>query len=120
MLKKILIVDDSLAAVKLIQGILEKAGYPSVGICDPTRIEEFIDVEHPGAILLDVVMPHRNGFQACRELKGQEAYAGIPVILVTSKNSPSDMFWGTKQGADGYITKPFTQAELLNELRRFV
>jgi DNA-binding response OmpR family regulator len=103
--KKILIVDDSLAAVKLIQGILEKAGYPSIGICDPTRIEEFLDLERPGAILLDVVMPQRNGFQVC---------------LVTSKNSPSDLFWGTKQGADGYVTKPFTQAELLDELRRFV
>ncbi len=119
MLKKVLIVDDSVAAVKMMQGILEQGGYVSVGLSDPLRIEEAITAEHPGLILLDVVMPQRNGFQICRDLKGNALFGGIPVILVSSKNSSSDKFWGQQQGADAYIAKPFTPEELLETVRRF-
>jgi DNA-binding response OmpR family regulator len=119
LLKKVLIVDDSPAQVKLIQGLLEPEGYPSVGLNDPKRVEETIAAERPGVILLDVVMPERNGFQVCRELKSNTQYNGIPVILVTSKDTASDRYWGEQQGADGYVTKPFTREELLRAVRRF-
>jgi DNA-binding response OmpR family regulator len=119
-LKKILIVDDSPAEVKLMQAVLDKAGYRSVAIHDPMRLEQMIDVERPNLILMDVVMPQRNGFQACRELKGKQEYALIPVILVTSKNTESDKFWAQQQGADGYVVKPFTSEELLGTVQRFV
>jgi len=119
-LKKILIVDDSPAEVKLMQAVLDKAGYMSVAIHDPMRLEQMIDVERPNLILMDVVMPQRNGFQACRELKGRQEYARIPVILVTSKNTESDKFWAQQQGADGYVVKPFTSEELLGTVQRFV
>ena len=119
LLKKVLIVDDSPAQVKLIQGFLEHEGYRLVGINDPERVEEAIAVERPSVILLDVVMPKRNGFQVCRELKNHSDYNAIPVILVTSKNTESDRFWGQQQGADGYVTKPFTREELLRAVRRF-
>jgi len=66
-----------------------------------------------------VVMPLRNGFQACRELKSQRAYQEIPVILVTAKNAPSDKMWGREQGANGYVAKPFTPQELLSEVAKF-
>ena len=116
MLKKVLIVDDSPAQVKLIQGLLEPEGYPSIGINDPKLVEETIKEEQPGLILLDVVMPERNGFQICRELKSSTDFNGIPVILVTSKSSASDRYWGEQQGADGYVTKPFTREALLRKL----
>ena len=90
-----------------------------MGISDPTRIEETIEEERPNVILLDVVMPQRNGFQACRELKGQKQYSNIPVILVTSKTAPSDRYWGEQQGANGYVAKPFTADELINTVKRF-
>jgi twitching motility two-component system response regulator PilH len=64
-------------------------------------------------------MPERNGFQVCRDLKGHAEYGKIPVILVTSKSSASDKFWGQEQGADGYVTKPFTREDLLRAVRRF-
>lgn len=118
-MKKILVVDDSVAAVKMMQGILEQGGYLSVGLSDPLRIEEAITTERPGIILLDVVMPERNGFQICRDLKGNSTFGSIPVILVSSKNSSSDKFWGQQQGADAYIGKPFTPEELLETVRRF-
>ncbi len=116
---KVLVVDDSQAEVKLMLSLLQQGGFHSVGISDPTKIEETIEEEHPNVILLDVVMPLRNGFQACRELKSQQAYSRIPVILVTSKIAPSDRYWGEQQGANGYITKPFTPDELISEVKRF-
>ncbi|HEY6265649.1 MAG TPA: response regulator [Candidatus Acidoferrum sp.] len=117
--KKVLIVDDSPAEVKLMLGLLEREGYWPVGLNDPTRVEETIAIEHPNVILLDVVMPNRNGFQVCRDLKGSDDFKTIPVILVTSKDTASDKYWGQQQGADGYVTKPFTREELLRAVRRF-
>ncbi|HYL67727.1 MAG TPA: response regulator [Candidatus Limnocylindria bacterium] len=119
MVKKVLIVDDSQAEVRLIQSFLQQGGFHSVGISDPTKIEETIEEERPNVILLDVVMPQRNGFQACRELKSQESYSKIPVILVTSRATPSDRYWGEQQGANGYVAKPFTPEELLDAVKRF-
>jgi CheY-like chemotaxis protein len=117
--KKVLIVDDSPSEVRLMQGLLEKEGYWPVGLNDPRRVEEAITNERPNVILLDVVMPDRNGFQVCRDLKGSAEFNQIPVIMVTSKDSASDKFWGQQQGADGYVTKPFTREELLRAVRRF-
>lgn len=119
-LKKILIVDDSPAEIKLMQAVLDAAGYWSVAINDPLKIEQTIDSEHPNLILLDVVMPGRNGFQACRELKNHREYGRIPVVLVTSKSGQSDKFWAQQQGADGYVVKPFTREELLGTVQKFV
>lgn len=119
-LKKVLIVDDSLAETKVMQAVLEQAGYWSVALNDPTRLEQTIEIEHPGLILLDVVMPQRNGFQACRELKSSPVYGRIPVVLVTSKNTESDKFWAQQQGADGYVVKPFTRDQLLGEIQKFL
>jgi len=119
-LKKILIVDDSLAEVRLLQAVLQEAGYWPVAIHDPTQIEKVVDIERPALILLDVVMPQRNGYQACRELKADPNYSGIPIVLVTSKDGSSDRLWGQMQGADGYVVKPFTREQLLIEIRRFV
>ena len=119
MLKKVLIVDDSPAQVKLMQGFLEHEGYQPVGLNDPRRVEETITSVRPSVILLDVVMPERNGFQVCRELKGSQEFQQIPVIMVTSKDSSSDKYWGEQQGADAYVTKPFTKEELLRAIRRF-
>src|SRR3984957_12212134 len=116
MSKKVLIVDDSQAEVHLMQSMLQQGGFHSVGISDSTKIEEAIEDERPNVILLDVVMPRRNGFQACRDLKSQGSYSNI---LVTSKTAPSDRYWGEQQGANGYVAKPFTPDELLNAVKRF-
>jgi twitching motility two-component system response regulator PilH len=117
---KVLVVDDSQAEIRLMQSFLQQAGFQSVGISDPTKIEETIEEERPNVILLDVVMPQRNGFQACRDLKSEGPYSQIPVILVTSKTAPSDRYWGEQQGANGYVAKPFTPEELISAVKRFV
>jgi twitching motility two-component system response regulator PilH len=117
---KILIVDDSPAEVRLMQAVLDRAGFASVAVHDPTRLEQMIEMERPNLILLDVVMPQRNGFQACRELKGNSEYARIPVVMVSSKDTESDRFWARQQGADGYVVKPFSNEELLGTVRKLV
>jgi DNA-binding response OmpR family regulator len=120
LLKKILIVDDSQAEAQLMRAVLADAGYWPIAVSDPTKIEQVIDAERPGLILMDVVMPERNGFQACRELKNDPQYNTIPIVMVTSKDSSSDKYWGQMQGADGYVVKPFTREQLLMEVQRFV
>jgi twitching motility two-component system response regulator PilH len=117
--KKVLVVDDSQAEIRLLQSVLKQGGFYSVGISDPTKTEEAIEEERPNVILLDVVMPKRNGFQVCRDLKNQESYAKIPIILVTSKAAPSDHYWGEQQGANAHVAKPFTPDELINAVKRF-
>lgn len=119
-LKKVLIVDDSMAETRLMESVLQQAGYWPVALNDPMRLEQMLEMEHPGLILLDVVMPQRNGFQACRDLKNHEEYSRIPIIFVTSKNTPSDKFWAERQGGDGFVGKPFTAQELLTEIRKFL
>lgn len=119
-LKKVLIVDDSPAESVLMQSFLQGAGYSAVALSDPTQIEQTLSVELPQLILLDVVMPGRNGFQACRELKNNDQFKAIPIVLVTSKNGESDKFWGMQQGADGYVIKPFTGPQLIGEVQRLI
>ena len=102
------------------QAILEQAGYRPVSINDPMRLEAAIEMERPQLILMDVVMPGRNGFQACREIKNNTEFARIPVILVTSKDTDSDRFWAQQQGADGFVVKPFTPESLLGQVQRFL
>jgi twitching motility two-component system response regulator PilH len=117
--KKILIVDDSMAMVRMIQSVLEKEGYRAIGISDPSQIEQTIDSEGPNLILLDVVMPERDGFQVCRSLKNSQAYKSIPIIVVSGKSTASDRFWAEQQGANGYVVKPFAPVDLMREVRRF-
>ncbi len=118
MLKKVLIVDDSRAESRMMQTQLESAGFWAVVLNDPALLEQTIDMEHPELILLDVVMPGRNGYQACRDLKANDNYRNLPIVIVTSKSGESDKFWGRQQGAEGYLTKPFTAEQLISEVHR--
>lgn len=118
-MKKILICDDSVAEIKLMETVLQGAGYWPVAITDSSLIEATIERERPAVILLDVVMPQRNGFQVCRDLKAQQEFSRIPVIVVTSKDGDSDKFWAQQQGADGYVVKPFTAQQLVSAVQRF-
>jgi len=118
-MKKILICDDSPAEIKVIESVLQTGGYWPVAITDATLIESVIERERPLVILLDVVMPQRNGFQVWRDLKAKAEFNRIPVIVVSSKNGESDKFWAQQQGADAYVVKPFTAQDLLSAVQRF-
>ncbi len=71
-------------------------------------------------IILDVIMPKKNGFQVCRDIKSNDQYKHIPIIMVTSRDQESDKFWGKKQGADEYLTKPFKPEDLLKAVNKYI
>src|SRR5207247_6680764 len=96
------------------------SGFDVVTAVDGDEAVEKVFQEHPQCIVLDVVLPKQNGFQLCRKLKSSEASRHIPIILLTSKNTPLDKSWGLRQGADLYMTKPFNTDELVANVRRLV
>ena len=111
--RKLLIVDDSPTELKLITDVFNTPDYEVVTANDGEAGVEMAMAEKPELIILDVVMPKMNGFQACRKIKSTPGLENIPVILLTSKNQKSDEFWGKKQGADVYLTKPFNIDQVL-------
>lgn len=117
---RILIVDDSPTDISLISAPLLASGFEVITARDGDEAMEKAVAERPNVILLDVVLPKQNGFQVCRELKRNAASGHIPVILVTGKNQPSDRFWGMRQGADEYVTKPFQADALVSSIQRFI
>lgn len=109
----ILVVDDSPTQMKLATNCLQTQGYRLITAVDGEEALRKIAVEKPDLIVLDVILPGQNGFQICRQLKTAADTKGIPVVLLTSKNQDSDRFWGMKQGADAYLTKPYVESDLL-------
>ena len=118
MSKTILLVDDSPNEMKLMQAALADSGYIIVTATDGEQAIEQAMQHRPDLVLLDVVLPKKNGYQVCRHLKNTIETSGAKVILVTSKNQPSDRFWGMKQGADEYVVKPYAAQDLLATIQR--
>jgi Response regulators consisting of a CheY-like receiver domain and a winged-helix DNA-binding domain len=117
---KVMVVDDAKSELKLIEGILKTAGHEVVCFPDGEELEERVVLERPDLLLLDIVMPHRNGYEILRSLKRDERTRAMPVVLVSSKNQESDRVWGKRQGADEYLGKPFTAEQLVTVVRQFV
>ncbi len=116
----ILVVDDSPTETHIISTTLEKQGHRiSVAVDGKDGVEKAIQII-PDLILMDVVMPELNGFQATRQLTKEPATANIPVIMVTTKDQKTDKMWAERQGAKGYITKPFVADELIQEVNRLL
>lgn len=110
----VLVVDDSPTAQRLIRSAVEAGGYRVLTASDG---DEAIDVarrERPDLVVLDIILPKKNGFQVCRHLKGLPETSGIKVVLLSSKTHEMDILWGKRQGADGYLTKPFESDQLLD------
>ena len=117
-MSKIVVVDDSYAELQLIEGYLKSANHTVVSYPNTDKLEDKLALDKPDLIVLDVVMPERNGFQACRDLKSDDRFKGIPIVLCTSKGQESDKFWGQQQGANGHVVKPSKPEELLLAVER--
>lgn len=115
---KVLVVDDAREVIDFIAGALRTAGHEVSGCLDGDDLETRIERERPDLLLLDIVLPGRDGFQILRSLRRSEATRELPVVLVTSKSEPTDVEWGMLQGATDYLTKPFTPENLLSLVAR--
>jgi len=115
---RIAVVDDAPEVLKLICGILEPEGHEVIALTGGEGLEDRIQADPPHLVLLDVVLPGRSGYQILRSLRRNEATRNLPVVLVSSKAEPTDVEWGRMQGADDYLTKPFSAEDLLGRVRR--
>jgi len=113
---RILIVDDSATQVYSLRKILMKHGHEVIVAGDGAEGVQVAKVELPDLILMDVVMPKLNGFQATRQLTRDTATQHIPIIMVTTKDQETDKIWGERQGAKRYITKPVDEDYLINTI----
>ena len=116
---RILIVDDNLDMLTLISDQL-KSDYDCCFAKDGAEGISRARAEHPDLIISDIMMPVKDGYQLCRELKGDAQTAPIPIILLTAKGSLSDKIEGLEEGADDYLTKPFSKEELKARVRTLI
>ena len=114
--KKILVVDDSATDATLVSSVLKKNGYDVVNASSGEEGVEKAKETLPDCILMDVVMPGMNGFQATRSISQESSTANIPVIILSSKNQQTDKIWAQRQGAVDYMVKPVDEKALMDKL----
>jgi twitching motility two-component system response regulator PilH len=117
---KILIVDDSPTELHVLTKILKQAGHDAVTASDGEAGIATARAQSPDAILMDVVMPGINGFQATRKLSRDPKTQHIPVLMVTTKDQETDREWGLRQGAKGYLVKPVQGPDLLQKISELI
>jgi len=117
MAKRILVVEDNEDVARITAGFLAAKGYAAVTASDGERALALVAQHPPDCILLDIMMPRMSGLQVLNRLKQDPATSSIPVILVTAKGRDEDVLSGYKEGADYYITKPFSSQQLIYGVR---
>lgn len=115
--QKILVVDDSKTELYFLSDLLSKNGYTVTTAENGDQAMAMLAADKPDLILMDVVMPGKNGFQLTRQITRDPLYAQIPVIMCTSKKLETDKVWAMRQGAADYVIKPVNASELLGKIR---
>jgi twitching motility two-component system response regulator PilH len=116
----VLIVDDTPSEIALMKAVTDRLGHKVITAPNGKVAVQTAQQHKPDLILLDIVMPEQDGFVTCRQIKKGADTAHIPVVLISSKSTDSDKFWGLKQGASDYISKPFEPAQLTSVITRFL
>ena len=109
----ILIIDDSPTDVRVFTTLLERAGYQVYSIGNAEEGIERVRELKPDLVIMDVIMPGMNGFQATRTLTRDPMTSSIPIVMITTKSMETDRVWGLRQGARAFITKPVNEKDLL-------
>lgn len=109
----IAVIDDSQASIDMLVSILQSANHSVTPYSSSVGVENALVQNRPDLILLDVVMPERNGYEVLRALRKSGEVKDVPVVLVSSKSETTDVRWGLRQGAAAYVTKPFTPESIL-------
>ena len=118
-IRKIMVVDDSPTERAYLEGLLKKKGFEVLLVESGEAAIERSKSDRPDLILMDVVMPGLNGFQATRAITRDEATKHIPVIICTTKDQETDKIWGLRQGAKDYVTKPINEGDLIEKIKAF-
>lgn len=116
----VLVVEDTLSELELISSYLRDSGYNVIGVTNAKEALNKAVEQQPDAIVTDIVMPGMSGFELCRQLKNNPVTEQLPIIICSSKDQEIDRFWGIKQGAAVYVTKPFTREELVRAIKSVV
>jgi twitching motility two-component system response regulator PilH len=109
----ILIIDDSPTDVRVFTTLLERAGYRVDSVGNAEEGIERVRVAKPDLVIMDVIMPGMNGFQATRTLTRDPETSNVPIVMITTKSMETDRVWGLRQGARAFITKPVNEKDLL-------
>jgi twitching motility two-component system response regulator PilH len=118
-IKRIMVVDDSPTERAYLENLLKRNGYEVLLVDSGESAIERSKTDRPDLILMDVVMPGLNGFQATRAITRDEATKLIPVVICTTKDQETDKIWGLRQGAKDYVTKPIDEADLIQKIKAF-
>ncbi len=116
----VLVVEDSRTQREMISGFLQQKGLQVTQASDGIEALKQIAAHRPDLVVMDIVMPRMNGYECCRRLKSNPDTQNVPVVMCSSKQEEFDRYWGLKQGADAYITKPFHPSELIQILKRLL
>lgn len=117
---KIMVVDDAPADLQNLKNILTKGGHQVIEVTSGQDSIAKAKAEKPDAIVMDVVMPGVNGFQATRQISKDPDTAAIPIIVVSAKNQETDRLWAMRQGAREYVVKPVKDADLLSKVKQIL
>ena len=115
---KILIVDDSPTEMFRFKEILAKHGFEVIEATNGADVITLAQAELPDLVLMDVVMPGVNGFQATRQIARGAATKHIPIVIVSTKDQETDRVWGKRQGACDYLTKPIDENQLISTIKQ--
>lgn len=114
---KVLVVDDSPTDLHLITGYLMNNGYTAMAASSGEEALAKVNRDKPDLILMDIVMPGMNGYEATRALHQDPATSSIPVMMISSKSQDTDRIWGIRQGARDYMVKPIRERDLINKIK---
>ncbi|MES9976365.1 response regulator transcription factor [Candidatus Thiodiazotropha sp. LNASS1] len=120
MTKTILIVDDEPNIVLSVEYLMKREGYQVMTASDGQVAIEMIADTRPDLLILDVMMPRKNGFEVCREIRADPALSGLPILMLSAKGREAEIKKGISLGADAYITKPFSTHDLVDKVNQLL
>jgi twitching motility two-component system response regulator PilH len=116
----VLVVEDSLTQREMISELLKGSGLKVIVAGDGIEALEQVQSSSPDLVVLDIIMPRMNGYEVCRRLKGNQKTQNLAVVMCSAKKEEFDRYWGIRQGADAYISKPFHPQELVGTVKQLL
>jgi DNA-binding response OmpR family regulator len=116
----ILIAEDEPSILESLDFILRRSGWSIVSVTDGEAVLSTLRREPPRLVVLDVMLPKRSGFDVLKEIRNDDVLRRLPVLILTAKGQAKDRRTAVELGADGFVTKPYANAEVIDEVRRLI